>query len=80
MKSGHCHVLLQEPAYSNGVCSLKTYMTCFEEQYMFESEDDRDVLVLQKINPDRERFPDRTVHRREIERVALCVGVLIRKK
>jgi hypothetical protein len=45
-----------------------------------ESDDDRDVLVLQKINPDRERFPDRTVHRREIERVALCVGVLIRKK
>jgi hypothetical protein len=41
---------------------------------------DRDVLMLQKINPDRERFPDRTVHRREIARVALCVGVLIRKK
>jgi phage repressor protein C with HTH and peptisase S24 domain len=45
-----------------------------------ESDDDRDVLVLQKINPDRERFPDRTVHRREVARVALCVGVLIRKK
>jgi hypothetical protein len=45
-----------------------------------ESDNDRDVLVLQKINPDRERFPDRTVHRREIARVALCVGVLIRKK
>jgi phage repressor protein C with HTH and peptisase S24 domain len=45
-----------------------------------ESEDDRDVLVLRKINPDREQFPDRTVHRREIARVALCVGVLIRKK
>jgi phage repressor protein C with HTH and peptisase S24 domain len=45
-----------------------------------ESDDDRDVLVLQKLNPDRERFPDRTVHRREIARVALCVGVLIRKK
>jgi len=47
---------------------------------VFESDDDRDMLVLQKINPDRERFPDRTVHRREVERVALCVGVLIRKK
>jgi phage repressor protein C with HTH and peptisase S24 domain len=45
-----------------------------------ESDDDRDTLVLQKINPDRERFPDRIVHRREIARVALCVGVLIRKK
>jgi phage repressor protein C with HTH and peptisase S24 domain len=45
-----------------------------------ESDDDRDMLVLQKINPDRERFPDRAVHRREIARVALCVGVLIRKK
>jgi hypothetical protein len=47
---------------------------------VIESDDDRDVLVLQKINPDRRRFPDRTVHRREIARVALCVGVLIRKK
>ena len=47
---------------------------------VIESDDDRDILVLQKINPDRERFPDRTVHRREIARVALCVGVLIRKK
>ncbi len=45
-----------------------------------ESDDDRDVLVLQKINPDRKRFPDRSVHRREVARVALCVGVLIRKK
>jgi hypothetical protein len=45
-----------------------------------ESDDDRDVLILQKINPDRGRFPDREVHRREIARVALCVGVLIRKK
>jgi phage repressor protein C with HTH and peptisase S24 domain len=44
-----------------------------------ESEDDRDVLVLRKINPDRGRFPDRRVHRREIARVALCVGVLIKK-
>ena len=63
----------------------KDYLIWFtnEECYfsrVVESDDDRDVLVLQKINPDRERFPDRTVHRREIERVALCVGVLIRKK
>ena len=45
-----------------------------------ESDEDRDVLVLQKLNSDRERFPDRLVHRREIARIALCVGVLIRKK
>lgn len=45
-----------------------------------ESDDDRDVLVLEKLNPDRGRFPDRSVHRREIARVARCVGVLIRKK
>jgi hypothetical protein len=63
----------------------KEYLVWFtnEECYfsrVTESEDDRDVLVLHKLNPDRERFPDRMVHRREIERVALCVGVLIRKK
>jgi len=44
-----------------------------------ESPDDRDLLVLQKLNSDRERFPDRLIHRREITRVALCVGVLIHK-
>jgi hypothetical protein len=43
---------------------------------VFESEDDRDLLVLKKLNPDRARFPDRAVHRREIVRVARCVGVL----
>lgn len=43
---------------------------------VFESDDDRDVLVLSKLNPDRARFPDRIVHRREIARVAHCVGVL----
>jgi hypothetical protein len=43
---------------------------------VFESDDDRDLLVLRKLNPDRSRFPDRRVHRREIERVARCVGVL----
>jgi phage repressor protein C with HTH and peptisase S24 domain len=46
---------------------------------VFESEDDRDVLVLRKINPDRERFPDRTVHRRDIARVAHCTAVTVRK-
>lgn len=45
-----------------------------------ESEDDRDVLVLRKLNPARDRFPDRSVHRREIERVARCVGVLISRR
>lgn len=47
---------------------------------VYESDDDRDVLVLEKLNSDRERFPDRRVHRREIVRVALCVGLLIRKR
>ncbi|HTW63952.1 MAG TPA: S24 family peptidase [Bryobacteraceae bacterium] len=46
---------------------------------VFESDNDRDVLLLQKINPDRERFPDRTVHRREIARVAHCTAVTVRK-
>jgi phage repressor protein C with HTH and peptisase S24 domain len=46
---------------------------------VFESEDDRDVLVLRKINADRERFPDRTVHRRDIARVAHCTAVTVRK-
>ena len=44
-----------------------------------ESNHDRDELLLQKINPDRERFPDRIVHRREVTRIARCVGVVIRK-
>jgi len=56
--------------FTNGECYFSRVV---------ESDDDRDLLVLQKINKDRERFPDRTVHRREVERVALCVGVLIRK-
>ena len=47
---------------------------------VYESDDDRDVLVLRKLNPDREQFPDRRVHRREIQRIARCVGVLISKK
>jgi hypothetical protein len=44
-----------------------------------ESNEDRDVLVFQKLNPDKSRFPDCTVHRREVARVARCVGVVIRK-
>ena len=46
---------------------------------VFESNDDRDVLVLRKINPDRARFPDRTVHRREITRIAHCMAVTVYK-
>lgn len=45
-----------------------------------ESDDDRNVLVLRKLNPDRRQFPDRRVHRREIQRIARCIGVLISKK
>lgn len=56
--------------FTNGECYFSR---------VFESDDDRDVLVLQKINADRETYPDRRVHRREIERVARCTGVLIRK-
>ena len=47
---------------------------------VYESDEDCDVLVLRKLNPDREQFPDRNVHRREIQRIARCVGVLINKK
>ena len=43
---------------------------------VFESDDDRDMLLLQKLNPDRTRYPHRIVHRREVVRVARCVGVL----
>ena len=46
---------------------------------VFESDDDRDVLVLRKINPDRERFPDRTAHRRDIARIARCTAVTIHR-
>jgi hypothetical protein len=44
---------------------------------VYESDEDRDVLVLRKVNPDRRQFPDRRVHRREIDRIARCVGVTI---
>ena len=56
--------------FTNGECYFSR---------VFESEEDRDVLVLQKLNPDRDTFPDRRVHRREIQRIARCTGVLIRK-
>lgn len=56
--------------FTNGECYFSR---------VFESDDDRDVLVLRKINADRETYPDRRVHRSEIERVARCTGVLIRK-
>ena len=56
--------------FTNGECYFSR---------VFESEDDRDVLVLRKLNADRERFPDRRVHRREVDRIARCTGVLIRK-
>jgi hypothetical protein len=46
---------------------------------VFESDEDRDVLILRKINPDRERFPDRIVHRREITRIAHCTAVTVYK-
>jgi len=46
---------------------------------VFESDEDRDVLVLQKINPDREQFPDRMVHRRDIARIARCMAVTVYK-
>lgn len=44
---------------------------------VFASEDDRDLLVLRKLNADRTRFPDRTAHRRDIRRIARCVGVFV---
>lgn len=46
---------------------------------VFESEDDRDLLLLRKINSDRHRFPDRIVHRRDIARIAHCTAVTVRK-
>lgn len=47
---------------------------------VLDSDSDCDVLVLRKLNPDRERFPDRQVHRSEIQRIARCIGVLINKQ
>ncbi|HVT89409.1 MAG TPA: XRE family transcriptional regulator [Tepidisphaeraceae bacterium] len=47
---------------------------------VLRDEDDRDVLILRKVNPDRRQFPDRKVHYREIMKIARCVGVLMQKK
>jgi hypothetical protein len=59
----------------------KDYITWFtnDECYfsrMFESDDDRDALVLKKLNVDRAPCPNRMVHRRDILRIARCVGAL----
>lgn len=56
--------------FTNGECYFSR---------VYESEDDCDVVVLRKLNPDKERFPDRRVHRREVQRIARCIGVLINK-
>ena len=56
--------------FTNGECYFSR---------VYESDDDRDVLILRKLNPDRELYPDRPVHRREIERIARSTGVLIQK-
>jgi phage repressor protein C with HTH and peptisase S24 domain len=68
----------QEFVYGQDYIVWFTNDECYFSR-VFESEDDRDVLVLRKINPDRERFPDRTVHRRDIARVAHCTAVTVRK-
>jgi len=56
--------------FSNGECYFSR---------VFESDDDRDILVLRKVNPDRQRYPDRRVHRRDVERIARCMGVIVDK-
>lgn len=57
--------------FTNGECYFSR---------VYESDEDRDLLVLRKLNPDREQFPDRRVHRREIQRIGRCIGVLINKR
>lgn len=62
----------------------KDYLIWFENGECYfsrvdESDEDRDVLVLRKLNPDKSQYPDRHVHRREIQRIARCIGVLINK-
>jgi phage repressor protein C with HTH and peptisase S24 domain len=62
----------------------KDYLVWFDngECYfsrVYESDEDRDVLLLRKLNPDKDRFPDRKVHRREVQRIARCIGVMINK-
>jgi phage repressor protein C with HTH and peptisase S24 domain len=81
----HESVALFEQVEGNQFTFGKDYLIWFTngECYfsrVYESDEDRDVLVLRKLNEDRERFPDRRIHRREIERVARSIGVLIRKK
>jgi hypothetical protein len=68
----------QEFVYGQDYIVWFTNDECYFSR-VFESEDDRDMLVLRKINADRERFPDRTVHRRDIARVAHCTAVTVRK-
>lgn len=46
---------------------------------VYENDEDRDVLELRKINPDRQRFPDRQIHRRDVTRIARCTAVTIQK-
>jgi hypothetical protein len=63
----------------------KDYLIWFDNSECYFSrvlpdEDDRDLLILRKVNPDRTRFPDRRVHYREIVKIARCVGVLMQKK
>lgn len=57
--------------FTNGECYFSR---------VYESDEDRDVLVLRKLNPDKGSFPDRRIHRREIQRIARCIGVLINKR
>lgn len=57
--------------FTNGECYFSR---------LYESDEDCEVLVLRKLNPDKARFPDRRVHRREIQRIARCIGVLINKR
>jgi phage repressor protein C with HTH and peptisase S24 domain len=57
--------------FTNGECYFSS---------VYESDDDRDVIVLRKLHADRERFPDRQIHRREIDRIARCIGVLIHRR
>ncbi len=54
--------------FTNGECYFSR---------VFESDEDRDMLVLRKVNGDRQGFPDRRVHRRDVQRIARCVGVMI---
>lgn len=39
----------------------------------------KDKIILRKINPDRQRFPDREIVRKHIRRSAICLSVTIKK-